>query len=241
MDFLIRTLYAIPMGLAALALGVFNVGKDEGFMVLANSVLFGASFEVMHLLHRRLTSLSIRSLHYALSMISCLVFILLHSSLFLHSVLYLRTQNLILYLFLVVWTTDICALLVGKFSNALTFYYMGLKGPRLLRFISKHKTISGCVGGICGGTIVGCLVLTYPHFTLSVDTNKNFLLLSFLTSVAAVLGDLAESAFKRACFSKDSNVLIKIPGHGGILDRVDSILVAAPMCFALCSRFQFHL
>jgi CDP-diglyceride synthetase len=223
------------MAVTALCLGVLNVGKDEGFMILTNSVLLGGGYEVMHLLNRRLTALSTPSLHYFCFMFLSLATILLYSGVFIHSVLYLRNQNLILFLFSVVWTTDICALLVGKLSNAITFYYMGCKGPRLLSFISKHKTISGCLGGILGGTLAGLFALEFTF----VQEQNSFLLLSLATSIAAVVGDLSESAFKRACFSKDSDVLIKIPGHGGILDRIDSILVAAPVCFALCS--QFHL
>jgi phosphatidate cytidylyltransferase len=221
------------MAVVALCLGVFNVGKDEGFMILTNSVLFGGGYEIMHLLNRRFTALSTPSLHYFCFMFLSLATILLYSGVFIHSVVSLRNQNLILFLFSVVWTTDICALLVGKLSNAITFYYMGCKGPPLLSFISKHKTISGCLGGIFGGTVAGFFAL---KLTYTSDVQQNsFILLSLGTSLAAILGDLFESAFKRACFSKDSDVLIKIPGHGGILDRIDSILVAAPVCFALCS------
>jgi CDP-diglyceride synthetase len=214
---------------AALLLGVW--GNVWTFSLLLASSIAASGYEVCSLYNKRLQVLSLNTNQ---PMLVCVLVILMYSAVFAKSVFYLRNVNLILFLFLVVWATDVSALLVGKLSKIIK---VGVGGPRLLRFISEHKTISGCIGGVCGGTLVGLL-----HYVWDRDQNQNQNIqwnsnstleafkLSVITSCAAVMGDLLESAFKRSCYTKDSDVFIKIPGHGGFLDRLDSILCAAPVC-----------
>jgi CDP-diglyceride synthetase len=215
---------------AALLLGVW--GNVWTFSLLLASSIAASGYEVCSLYNKRLQVLSLNTnqpMHQ--SMLVCVLVILMYSAVFAKSVFYLRNVNLILFLFLVVWATDVSALLVGKLTKIIK---VGVGGPRLLRFISEHKTISGCIGGVCGGTLVGFL----HHAWLNRINNQNqdsialikALKLSVITSCASVMGDLLESAFKRSCQTKDSDVFIKIPGHGGVLDRLDSILCAAPVC-----------
>jgi len=227
MEFLTRTVFAVPMAGAALLLGVW--GNVWTFSLLLATSIAASGYEVCSLYNKRLQVLSLNTNQpiNQSNMLVCILVILMYSSVFAKSVFYLRNFNLILFLFLVVWATDISALLIGTLSKIIK---VGVGGPRLLRFISEHKTISGCIGGVCGGTLVGL----FHHAWLNPNQDSfalfEALKLSVITSCAAVLGDLLESAFKRSCQTKDSDVFIKIPGHGGVLDRLDSILCAAPVC-----------
>ena len=118
----------------------------------------------------------------------------------------------VLWLFLVVWATDITAFAAGR----------GLGGPRLAPRLSPRKTWAGLLGGLLAASAVGALLA--PALGLS----SRFLLasLSALVSLVAQGGDLAESAVKRHFGVKDMSGLI--PGHGGLFDRVDGLLAAAP-------------
>jgi CDP-diglyceride synthetase len=227
MEFLTRTLYALPMAASALVLA----STASGFAVLTATVVFASAYEVWCLNNKRLKSLTYNENNMnddKMPRLLVLSAICLYSTLFVWSVFFLRSIDLIFFLFFVVWSTDVSALLVGKFSSTIKVFQ---GGTRILRFISEHKTISGCVGGIFCGTIVGVFYLQYLFVKLSL---LNAICLSMITSSAAVLGDLTESAYKRICQAKDSDVFIKIPGHGGVLDRVDSILFAAPVCALVC-------
>jgi phosphatidate cytidylyltransferase len=121
-------------------------------------------------------------------------------------------RSWILVLVLAVWSYDTCAYLVGR----------RLGRARFLRHISPAKTIEGLIGGLVGTTAVVALLL-YAVGQMPVHA----VLLGPLLAVAAQAGDLAESMIKRSAGVGDSGSLI--PGHGGILDRVDSFLFAAPV------------
>ncbi|MCR4948660.1 MAG: phosphatidate cytidylyltransferase [Treponema sp.] len=93
---------------------------------------------------------------------------------------------------------------------------------------SPNKSLVGFIGGIAGSIACGLLLkLLLPSvFTISY---KNLIILGLITSIAAIVGDLIESVFKRSCDVKDSGNLI--PGRGGVLDSIDSILIAAPVFY----------
>ncbi len=122
----------------------------------------------------------------------------------------------VLFLLLVVWAGDIGAYLIGRW----------LGGPRLAPRISPGKTWSGAAGGLLAAIAAGLLV---AH-VLSAATWRAVLIAAFL-GIVAQAGDLLESFVKRCLEVKDSGQLI--PGHGGLLDRLDGVLAAAPVAALL--------
>ena len=126
---------------------------------------------------------------------------------------------------LTIWATDTAAYFGGTW----------LRGPKLWPAISPNKTVSGALVGLLGGTamtfVLGDLLF---HGT---EPWPQLLLVGLVISFAGQVGDLVESAYKRATGTKDSGKLL--PGHGGMLDRVDSLLFAAP--FALYLIEALHL
>ena len=93
---------------------------------------------------------------------------------------------------------------------------------------SPNKSLVGFIGGIAGSVASGCLFkfIFSDIFTISYP---RLIILGIITSLAAIIGDLIESVFKRSCNVKDSGTLI--PGRGGVLDSIDSLLIAAPIFY----------
>ncbi|MCD6035478.1 MAG: hypothetical protein K0R63_1219 [Rickettsiales bacterium] len=122
---------------------------------------------------------------------------------------------IMLWLVTVVWATDIAAYFTGRTVG----------GPKLAPAISPNKTWSGLAGGVVASAIGGgviSLFMTNPH-------PSAFMFLSAALAVVAQAGDLFESWVKRYFGVKDSGTLI--PGHGGVLDRIDGMLTVAPVMF----------
>ena len=114
--------------------------------------------------------------------------------------------GLVLWVFIIVWATDIGAYFVGR----------SIGGPKLAPSISPGKTWAGFYGGIAAATVFG------GAWALFVDLNPTVLLLAPLFSVASQGGDLFESRMKRLAGVKDSGRWL--PGHGGVFDRLDGLL-----------------
>jgi phosphatidate cytidylyltransferase len=127
---------------------------------------------------------------------------------------------------LLTWSTD-----VGAYAFGRTF---GKK--KLIPSVSPGKTVEGALGGL-GLTIVICLLyvrfVLMPYAQLGL-TIQGAVLFAIVVSVAAQTGDLAESLLKREAGVKDSSRIL--PGHGGILDRFDSLLFVMPIAFLLLGR-----
>jgi phosphatidate cytidylyltransferase len=117
----------------------------------------------------------------------------------------------LLFLFATVWATDVFAYLVGR----------KLGGPLLWPQVSPNKTWSGAIGGLGGGVAAGTLVAYASSGTKPVAAA----VLALILSIVAQGGDLFESAVKRRFGAKDASTLI--PGHGGVMDRLDGFLFAA--------------
>jgi phosphatidate cytidylyltransferase len=125
----------------------------------------------------------------------------------------------ILFIFVVVWATDIAAYFAGR----------GFGGPKLWLRVSPKKTWSGAIGGLAAALVAGgatAALVGTGSFSAGV-------LLAAPLSIAAQAGDLLESAVKRRFGVKDSSTII--PGHGGVLDRVDGLFGAAALAWGLAA------
>lgn len=123
----------------------------------------------------------------------------------------------VIFVLAVVWATDTAAYFSGRLIG----------GPKLAPRFSPKKTWSGAIGGAVAGVVVGCVVAKAANINLSVV----LALVALLLSVVGQIGDLAESAMKRHFGVKDSGILI--PGHGGIMDRVDGLVAALAVAIAI--------
>lgn len=124
----------------------------------------------------------------------------------------------VLFVFLANWATDTAAYFVGRAFGK----------HKLAPSVSPNKTIEGSLGGIVGGILVAII---FPQVAPNMPENATYplLFLGILISILGQLGDLVESAMKRKANIKDSGKII--PGHGGILDRFDSILLTVPLAY----------
>jgi phosphatidate cytidylyltransferase len=135
---------------------------------------------------------------------------------FLIAIRVVGTSSLILLLLVIIWVNDSAAYFVGR--------AVGKK--KLCPSISPGKTVEGAIGGIVGGIVAG---FVYVHFTSIQLASGELLLFCLLIGIAGIIGDLAESVIKRSAGAKDSGTII--PGHGGLLDRIDSLLFALPVLY----------
>ena len=133
------------------------------------------------------------------------------------SLIYIRDQaggaEISAWFFITIWIADIAAFFSGKIIG----------GPKLAPYISPNKTWAGLIGALTGALIFSAFLGKY--FVLP----GKFIFLSVIVAFLGQSGDLLESWIKRKFKIKDSGSCI--PGHGGILDRLDSITLAAPALF----------
>ena len=125
-------------------------------------------------------------------------------------------------------------------TDSLAWFFGMLFGKKNRGLIkaSPNKSIAGFIGGVFGTVIVVFIITRFiPVFDKYFSHISNFeiFFITFITSLFAIIGDLIESVFKRSTNIKDSGNLI--PGRGGILDSVDSMLLAAPVFYLLVKIF----
>lgn len=140
-------------------------------------------------------------------------------------------------------TFALCSLILTTFFTDAFAFLVGsrLKGAKLCEKISPNKTVSGAVGGLIGGIIANVLVLcAFEAFNISPFVTVDFatvliymILTGVVFSVATQFGDLVESAIKRSLGVKDMGNIL--PGHGGMLDRIDSLIINAVVVFSIYS------
>ncbi len=130
-------------------------------------------------------------------------------------------KDLLIFLFFVVWIGDAAAYYIGR----------GLGKHKLSPAISPNKTVEGAIGGIVFSVCAALIAKIWFYRRIELH---DALILGVVLGVFGILGDLAESLFKRAAGTKDSSSLL--PGHGGFLDRADSLLFTAPVLY-----YYYHL
>ena len=129
----------------------------------------------------------------------------------------LLPPDALLVLLGIVWSGDIAAYLTGSMIGR----------HLLLPSVSPKKTVEGAVGGMIASILAGMLLGQW----LLAESAARLVAIALATAVASQLGDLAESALKRSARVKDSSSIL--PGHGGMLDRMDSLIFAAPVFYGL--------
>ncbi len=134
-----------------------------------------------------------------------------------------RETGLLLGFFLIVWIYDSGAYIFGSLFGK----------HRILERISPKKSWEGLAGGVLVGMLVAYMIsASFTEFSLT-----EWLLIAIAIVVSGTLGDLAESMIKRNAGIKDSGNLL--PGHGGVLDRFDAVLLAAPVIYILVKLLRF--
>jgi len=130
--------------------------------------------------------------------------------------------KIIIGLFILIWTNDTFAYLVGK----------SIGKHKLFERVSPKKTIEGFLGGVVFAAFAGFLISKFyiqPNPAFSSKSILIWTIIALIVSVFGTIGDLIESKFKRIAGVKDSGSIM--PGHGGILDRLDSVIFVAPIIF----------
>ena len=122
----------------------------------------------------------------------------------------------IILLYATVWAADSMAFYIGTFIGKKKLYVE----------VSPNKTVAGAAGSLIGG-VLGVVVMKYT--LVPVLTVSSVLIIGIMIGAVTVIGDLVESMFKRDAGVKDSGIII--PGHGGILDKLDGALFAGPVLF----------
>lgn len=123
--------------------------------------------------------------------------------------------KIIISIFILIWTNDTFAYIVGKTFGK----------NKLLERVSPKKTIEGFVGGIVFGVIASLLISKFYIQGATII----WIIIAIIVGIFGTIGDLIESKFKRVAGVKDSGKIM--PGHGGILDRLDSVIFVAPFVF----------
>ena len=124
--------------------------------------------------------------------------------------------GIILGVFVLAWINDSFAFIIGK----------NFGKQKLFESVSPNKTIEGFFGGLFFTCLVSYVI---SYFTETSLTNSNWLLIAIIVSIFGTIGDLVESKYKRQAKVKDSGIIL--PGHGGLLDRLDSIILASPFIY----------
>ncbi|TBN05559.1 phosphatidate cytidylyltransferase [Hyunsoonleella flava] len=192
-------------------------GLNEATQILMVLTIFVNLFLIKDLFSRKVIPLFItkRFIITTFYLSSGFVFLVLIASVF--------SPKILLGAFILVWVNDSFAYFVGK----------NFGKQKLFEKISPKKTVEGFLGGL----LFSCIA-SYFISTMTTTLNfTNWLLLAIVITVFGTLGDLIESKFKRQANVKDSGTIM--PGHGGLLDRLDSIIFASPFIYSFLNIIHY--
>lgn len=203
---------AAPWALMAFLVVTVIMAREEPLQSLGFSALVAAALMLARVTEPRVAWLSLGVLYAGVPAIAAVA---LRGS---DTLTFASTGAVaVIFVLAVVWATDTAAYFSGRLIG----------GPKLAPRFSPKKTWSGAIGGAVAGVIAGCLVAVIAGVGFGVALP----IVALLLSVVGQVGDLAESAMKRHFGVKDSGVLI--PGHGGIMDRVDGLVAALAVAVAI--------
>lgn len=157
---------------------------------------------------------------------ACIVFYLISGIIFLTQIPFVSdyfNPTLLVSIFVLIWANDTFAYLIGK----------NFGKQKLMPLISPKKTIEGFIGGILGTILISIFVFLYTK-TFSILI---WIVLAILIAILGTIGDLVQSKFKRQAGVKDSGKIM--PGHGGLYDRLDSILFTSPYIYMFLELFYY--
>lgn len=129
-------------------------------------------------------------------------------------------RALILFTLALIWAGDTLAYFVGRFTGRV----------QMAPALSPKKTWEGAIANVVGSLIVAWVASRWMETDITA-----LLIIAAAANIAGQMGDLIESSYKRGAGVKDSGTIV--PGHGGALDRIDSLILAAPVVWALCTWF----
>lgn len=142
----------------------------------------------------------------------------------------ITSGSTIILIYITIWSTDSFAYFGGMLCSKM------FKTHKLFERVSPKKTIEGAISGLLFG--IGAGLLFYQFNPINTDFSiSDILIISLITSIGGQIGDLFESLLKRDCGIKDSSNII--PGHGGILDRFDSLLYSSPLILLYLYVFKY--
>ncbi|MCC5894893.1 MAG: phosphatidate cytidylyltransferase [Alkalibacterium sp.] len=208
-------LYSFPALLSGLA--VFSMVLSP---ILAPLIESNIMLKIVSLLAVSLLIYSVKYPDFKVTQLSSIVLMTVYIGVAFYSFAALRVYSLtfLMLVLLVIWSTDSGAYLIGR----------KIGKTKLAPKISPNKTIEGSIGGTVVSTVISAVYLIYfPLF----ESYLLSLLFMVVISIAGQIGDLVESKIKREYNVKDSGNLL--PGHGGILDRFDSLLLVLNLLFII--------
>lgn len=222
-------------------LALFYYGETEGMVARTGNLLTWGSTDAMPFIHRAnsLALIAIMGLFLLNMAVYVFTFPKYHADQVMDSViafLYAPVMISCIYrsqflpygkfvyalIFFCAWICDTCAFAAGRAFGK----------HKMAPFLSPNKTIEGAIGGILGGTLL-CVFAAFLASVLVPGENLygGFIVIGIVGSIIGMVGDLAASAIKRNHGIKDYGKVI--PGHGGIMDRFDSIIFTAPVIYTL--------
>ncbi len=212
-------------------LSCFTIFLFEFNLSTSNIILFIKIFIpiiiILTFIYAILTKLKVNIIDVAISVLSIFYIPFLFS--FLKLILMMENGRLFIWF-----------VIMGAFACDTFAYLFGRKfgKNKLCPDISPKKTIEGFVAGIIGTILSYIVIYVISNYYLKIDLNIYIvLLMGVVSSIVGQFGDLAASSIKRFCKIKDFGTLM--PGHGGILDRCDSILFVAPIVYIILKIYMF--
>lgn len=217
----LKSIYPYVLAVTAYSLSIISnnnliVFEDDLFQKLSVSTL---TFVVYFTLVTALVSSRKVAIQYLGRIFLSLIYIIIPFSLLI-KLPYLNFEHtfdttIIIGVFILIWANDVFAFLIGK----------NFGKHKLIERVSPNKTIEGFLGGFIFTFIFASIVANYFNSIQPIQ----WFAIAIIVSVFGVLGDLIESMFKRQAKLKDSSNFI--PGHGGFLDRLDSVIFAIPFIY----------